>query len=52
MGKFKAKLQWEGFKPKYGRALRTTPALDTEAEAFVIKLWRMLIYEVLKASSP
>lgn len=25
------------------------PVLDTEAEPFVIKLWRMLIYEVLKA---
>ena len=34
MGKFKAKLQWEGFKPKYGHALRTTQvALGTEAEA-------------------
>ena len=25
------------------------PVLDTEAEPFVIKLWRMLIYETLKA---
>lgn len=25
------------------------PVLDTEAAPFVIKLWRMLIYEVLKA---
>jgi RNA-binding protein 25 len=25
------------------------PVLDSEAESFVIKLWRMLIYEVLKA---
>ena len=26
------------------------PVLDTEAEPFVIKLWRMLIYETLKAN--
>ena len=24
------------------------PVLDSEAEAFVIKLWRMLLYEILK----
>ena len=26
------------------------PVLDNEAEPFVIKLWRMLIYETLKAN--
>ena len=28
-----------------------TPVLDAEAESFVVKLWRMVIYETLKARS-